>query len=374
MFHAVVRVLLKLFELIGCIACVITKNLTDQEARRIQLRNQKYSREWSLLSNVTWSREGNAFASVTYGGFTLITALLLISRCINSRSRPTLTEKIFLTVGMLFFFTIGSLVYASIEQVQPDLHDNALILGTLSYLVAILFLIDLADPMERTTNRSTQTIENELNFPNSQNSMQQNSSSLANIQSHLDYQNEITNENINNNKDKNIKSIHRVDLTPIPSPDIEAIPPNGYYFRPGDQVDIVQTKTLPVREQPIFAKVLLPEKKRPIKEKVIRPIRLYNEEYRENYLQSSNNDDRFYRADARTHYVNANSNNNNSNNYFMNSCKKNDEYPGPLPEKDYFTDDDNIDRPLKSGFVAQAARMWDKRAKRTGRREQNTLV
>lgn len=52
---------------------------------------------------------------------------------------------------------VGGLVFASIDQVHPDLHDNAIILGCLSFLVAILFVIDLADPLARMTAHTTQT-------------------------------------------------------------------------------------------------------------------------------------------------------------------------------------------------------------------------
>lgn len=51
----------------------------------------------------------------------------------------------------------GGLVFASIDQVHPDLHDNAIILGCLSFFVAILFVIDLADPLARMTAHMTQT-------------------------------------------------------------------------------------------------------------------------------------------------------------------------------------------------------------------------
>lgn len=48
-------------------------------------------------------------------------------------------------------------MFASIDQVHPDLHDNAIILGCLSFFVAILFVIDLADPLARMTAHMTQT-------------------------------------------------------------------------------------------------------------------------------------------------------------------------------------------------------------------------
>uniref|UniRef100_A0A182P5E2 Uncharacterized protein n=1 Tax=Anopheles epiroticus TaxID=199890 RepID=A0A182P5E2_9DIPT len=110
-----------LYCVLGCVACVITKIITDHESRRVFVRNQK------------------------------------LSRCVDAKSRPTLFEKIVLSLGSLLFFAAGGLVFASIDQVHPDLHDNAIILGCLSFLVAILFVIDLADPLARMTAHMTQT-------------------------------------------------------------------------------------------------------------------------------------------------------------------------------------------------------------------------
>uniref|UniRef100_A0A182N246 Uncharacterized protein n=1 Tax=Anopheles dirus TaxID=7168 RepID=A0A182N246_9DIPT len=113
--------------------------------------------EWSLIHNITWSSGGNAFTNIVYGGYTIVIALMLITRCVDAKSRPTLFEKIVLSLGTLLFFAAGGLVFASIDQVHPDLHDNAIILGCLSFLVAILFVIDLADPLARMTAHMTQT-------------------------------------------------------------------------------------------------------------------------------------------------------------------------------------------------------------------------
>ncbi|XP_058116988.1 uncharacterized protein LOC131288692 [Anopheles ziemanni] len=151
------RIVLKFVELLGCVACVITKIITDHESRRVFVRNQKLSREWSLIHNITWSSGGNAFTNIVYGGYTIVIALMLITRCVDAKSRPNLFEKIVLSLGTLLFFAAGGLVFASIDQVHPDLHDNAIILGCLSFAVAILFVIDLADPLARMTAHMTQT-------------------------------------------------------------------------------------------------------------------------------------------------------------------------------------------------------------------------
>ncbi|KAJ6645380.1 hypothetical protein Bhyg_00586 [Pseudolycoriella hygida] len=272
MRSAVGRILLKVFELLGCIACVITKALTDLESGRVFLRNQKLSREWGLLHNLFWSQSGNAFANVTYGGFTLIIALMLISRFIDAKSRPSLVEKIFLTVGMLCFFAMGGLVFAAFDQVPKELHDNAIVLGCLSFFVAILILIDLADPMARYTSDTTQT-ENNNNNSNG-------NAATVNAASPL----KLPNGGIEIKPINGMKTVPSTDTavqihehedsrsenhSPPPQSNVN-IPLNGTYHR-SDEVDFVQTAVLPKVEQPVFEKVLLPEKRRPEKHSVQNP-------------------------------------------------------------------------------------------------------
>jgi hypothetical protein len=54
-----------------------------------------------------------------------------------------LQEKFFLGMGALLFIIVGSLVYASLDSVPPDLVDNAAILGTLALVTGLLFLLDI---------------------------------------------------------------------------------------------------------------------------------------------------------------------------------------------------------------------------------------
>ncbi|XP_037032680.1 uncharacterized protein LOC119071750 [Bradysia coprophila] len=290
------RILLKVFELLGCIACVVTKALTDLESGRVFLRNQKLSREWGLLHNVFWSSSGNAFANVTYGGFTLIIALMLISRFIDAKSRPSLVEKIFLTVGMLCFFAMGGLVFASFDQVPQDLHDNVIVLGCLSFLVSLLILIDLADPIARHTSDTTQT-ENVThnghiagstavsplrlanggveNKPINRTTAPQQTDTETTIQVH-DVHEDSRSEN-HSPPQTNMNNIavngtyHRsAAVDGPPQAHVNNIALNGTYHR-SDEVDFVQTKILPRAEQPVFEKVLLPEKRRPQKQNIPDP-------------------------------------------------------------------------------------------------------
>lgn len=53
-------------------------------------------------------------------------------------------------------------MFAAIDQVPSELHDNAIILGCLSFFVAFLFLIDLADPLGSKRSGATQTDTNSI--------------------------------------------------------------------------------------------------------------------------------------------------------------------------------------------------------------------
>lgn len=52
---------------------------------------------------------------------------------------------------------IGGIVLAAFDQVPWELHDNSIILGCLSFFVALIMLYDLSDPMARLVTDMTQT-------------------------------------------------------------------------------------------------------------------------------------------------------------------------------------------------------------------------
>ncbi|XP_031632508.1 putative cyclin-dependent serine/threonine-protein kinase DDB_G0272797/DDB_G0274007 isoform X2 [Contarinia nasturtii] len=291
MRSAIARVTIKIIELLGCIACFVTKVITDLESRRVFLRNQKYSREWSLLHNITWSSAGNTFANITYGGFSLITTLMLISRCIDANTRPSLIEKIFLIVGMLCFFAMGGIVLAAFDQVPWELHDNSIILGCLSFFVALVMLYDLSDPMARHVTDTTQT-DNEITMPQHQSQtpppqQQQQpqkqqkivtvsetvpSNTTIGIQVKEPTPHHVIDEPPDAMKSSKLVKETQVQVqtqtlqsaAPSMSDDIAK---NGNYHR-GDTIDFVQYQHLPQAEQPVFERVLMPEKKRPTFNKV----------------------------------------------------------------------------------------------------------
>ncbi|XP_045475989.1 uncharacterized protein LOC123681758 isoform X2 [Harmonia axyridis] len=138
---------LKLVELVFVIACLVTKRATDVESYRLFLYLQKISREWKLLRNVTWGSFGSSFADATYGGYVIITSILFITRLIGEiPTHRRVIEYLFLGFGALFFVILGTLELFAIDDLPPDLVDNAIILGTLTLITAGLFLIDMAGP------------------------------------------------------------------------------------------------------------------------------------------------------------------------------------------------------------------------------------
>ncbi|KAB0792991.1 hypothetical protein PPYR_12611 [Photinus pyralis] len=129
------------------VACFITKRVTDDEASRLFLYLQKLSREWSLLNNVTWDKVGSAVADATYGGYILITFGLLFAKLANEiPTARRVLEMFLLGIGALLYIVLGSLAFAALDSVPPDLVDNAAVLGTLSLITAALFLLDLCGP------------------------------------------------------------------------------------------------------------------------------------------------------------------------------------------------------------------------------------
>lgn len=51
-----------------CVACLVTLRISQDDEVRLALLLQKMSREWSLLTSVTWDSVGGAFADAIYGG------------------------------------------------------------------------------------------------------------------------------------------------------------------------------------------------------------------------------------------------------------------------------------------------------------------
>nr|XP_023023281.1 uncharacterized protein LOC111511495 [Leptinotarsa decemlineata] len=145
---------LKIFEVILVGVCLIFKRVTDDEASRVFLYLQKISREWSLLNNITWSRVGASVADTTYGGYFIITTALLIGHIAGEiPTSKRITEYILLGLGAVLFVVMGSLSYAALDSVPPNLIDNAAIVGTVSLVTAGLFLLDMAGPKAKKSSK-----------------------------------------------------------------------------------------------------------------------------------------------------------------------------------------------------------------------------
>ncbi|KAJ4444519.1 hypothetical protein ANN_06313 [Periplaneta americana] len=136
--------------------------VTDDEASRNFYRLRKLSEEWPLLNNVTWNLDGAIFTYITFGSYIIITLGLLIGYLTGELKHGRIMEKFFLGIGALVFIIVGSLVYASLESVPPELVKNSAILGTLALLTGLLFLLDIGlsrpkpPPIQR-IHKTTQT-------------------------------------------------------------------------------------------------------------------------------------------------------------------------------------------------------------------------
>ncbi|CAO1406191.1 unnamed protein product [Diamesa serratosioi] len=384
------RIVIKFLEFLGCVACLITKYFTDIEARRVFLTRQKYSREWSLLNNIFWNVKGDAFAFITFGGFSIITLLFGISRCIDSKSRPSLAEKFFLTVGMLMFFGVGGLVFASIDQVPDELIDNAIILGCLSFVVAFLFLIDLTDPLGKRKTGSTQThaIDDQDTRTNKQH-QKQLISTISTVDKQLqkqqqqqkrqNFQNYVPTEQLQHEQhQQNYNSYN-----PQTQQQRQVFP--SHYV----SEEFVQTQTLPTVQQPIFAKVKQPTilnhfETEPYKKILSRSTQQIPQQHQQQQQQQQQQQ---YSSVAHKRYQDPpNFNDNISYAEDFNMQNKQTYYPGQRVDqgkmiiRDYSKqkpdakkcncneqheqhDEDNEESPIKSGYVSHVAKLWDNRMK-----------
>ncbi|XP_023951099.2 uncharacterized protein LOC112055297 [Bicyclus anynana] len=151
-------VALKIVEFLLCVACLVTKRVSSDDEVRLALLLQKLSREWSLLTSVTWDNIGGAFADAVYGGYVIITFALILGRVFYEIPKGRrILESVLLGFGIIFFIVLGGLELASLDSVPHNLIVNASVLGSFSLVVAALFLIDLMGPRIYTASRPSQT-------------------------------------------------------------------------------------------------------------------------------------------------------------------------------------------------------------------------
>ncbi|XP_063695870.1 uncharacterized protein LOC134827219 [Culicoides brevitarsis] len=261
------RIVIKILELIGCACCLIAKGITDLEEGRIATRNQKLSREWSLLNNVTWDGSGNTFVNITFGGYLIITALMTIVRCIDARSRPHLLEKILLLLGALMFFACAGLILASLDQILPELYDNAITLGTLSFVVGMLYLIDLGDPMARKIPTATQTT-NDTSLQQKPQNLQVNTGVNTGTDTWRRQQMTTISKDAQTGTDSLPGTPIQTHVSRSSSTMRQVMPPfNSDTMDDMHEVDFVETKSYPQRQSPIFSKVKIGNERKPVKNK-----------------------------------------------------------------------------------------------------------
>ncbi|GBP29220.1 hypothetical protein EVAR_20583_1 [Eumeta japonica] len=139
-------------------ACLVAKRVSQDDEARLALLLQKLSREWSLLTSVTWDSVGGAFADAIYGGYVIITFAFILGRVFQEIPKGRrILEGVLLGMGMIFFIVLGGLELASLDSVPNNLIVNASVLGTFSLVTAALFLIDLMGPRIYTATHHSQT-------------------------------------------------------------------------------------------------------------------------------------------------------------------------------------------------------------------------
>ncbi|XP_059474000.1 uncharacterized protein LOC132195806 [Neocloeon triangulifer] len=134
---------IKILLFVMSVVCMLVKKVTDYDASRLFFLLEKLSYEWPLLTNVTWDEHGAAFVDITFGGFIVITAGLVVAAAAGELKRKNSMETFFLFVGALMFGAAGALVLASIDQIPHQLIGNAAGLGVIALITALLFLVDL---------------------------------------------------------------------------------------------------------------------------------------------------------------------------------------------------------------------------------------
>lgn len=222
--------------------------------------------------------------------------LATLLRCIDSKSRPTYAEKIFLFIGSLMFFGVGELdkyffpfrlltkyfrflpgglVLASIDQIPEELIDNAIVLGCLSFFVAFVFLIDMSEKTGKRRTDATQTDTSSIDRHN-----KSQSTTTLNSQANLmesDGNRESMRSNGTQQREQQTVAIGQQSSNPFVNQqqtNDQSFPGqpqgNSYHthYHPSHtnqnfpsmtfSEDVVETQVLPTAQQPVFSKVKQP--------------------------------------------------------------------------------------------------------------------
>jgi hypothetical protein len=210
-------------------------------------------------------------------------------------------EKTFLVLGMLMFFAAGALVFAAIDQVPYGLIDNAIILGCLSFFVAFLMLIDLSDPLARWRSHLTQT-ENGM-----------------------------------------VQPVVKLSDPLEPTVRSDAISTaDAAHPQQQVQVDVVETGVLPRAETPILSRI------QPC------PESAYIKHNRQPVSSDPRNSQDFCRAMQA-----------NVQTYVRAPTVDQDSSKWTLRKPAFHTDDEVADSPIRPGYVANVAKMWDNKMRKS---------
>lgn len=132
----------KFSQIILCLSCLLYKRWSDAEATRLFYFFEKSSREWPLLNNITRNGAGSLFADVTFGGYIIICVALYIAYLMGELKNSKKTESFLLVIGAALFIAVGCLVLTTVDSVPGNLIINALVLGTLSIVTGMVFVLD----------------------------------------------------------------------------------------------------------------------------------------------------------------------------------------------------------------------------------------
>lgn len=187
------------------------------------------------------------------------------------------------------FFACAGLILASLDQILPELYDNAIILGGLSFLVGLLYLIDLADPLARKIQTTTQTDsgtsvgQTDLTVQQKQKVSQTSTGVSTAVNNNNPSGGDTWRKQLTISKDAQTGT----DSLPTTPTQIhvsrsntmrQQVMPPFYHPPPGNdpmlmegmhEVDFVETKNYPHRQSPIFSKVKVGQERKPVKQKDI---------------------------------------------------------------------------------------------------------
>lgn len=183
-------------------------------------------------------------------------------------------------LGALMFFACAGLILASLDQILPELYDNAIVLGSLSFIVGMLYLIDLGDPLARKVPTTTQTDGGVVS-----NAAQQEKPQVTQTNTSVNTSPSGDGDNTwkgqtTISKDAqtgtdslpttpNVVHVSRTStMRQQVMPPFEHHPPPNHHLMEGlHETDFVETKSYPHRQSPVFSKVKMGQERKPVKQK-----------------------------------------------------------------------------------------------------------